>query len=141
LTIAIFTRNGRFQQMQKIKSYKKPFVSTGEIILFGETILYWIFSSWLNPIAGVLLSILILQGIIGNAKSGAITAILFLALNLYMALAWISEFNEHRAAGFSFNHELGLIAVVLVAGTIASIRMLEKWMDRMKTNPRPRIVT
>lgn len=68
-----------------------------ESYLICATIYYWILTANLfNPIAISLLVVLILQVIIKNKILGLIVSSIFILLNLYMALALISELSEFK---------------------------------------------
>lgn len=72
-----------------------------EIYLLLATIFYWTQTSTLfNPVAIVLISVLVYQMVFKKLTTGLIIASLFILLNLYMVLALfseLSEFPEHNA--------------------------------------------
>jgi hypothetical protein len=113
--------------MNKIK---KLLSWTPEVFLITETIFYWLSSSYLNPIAMALLTILIILLIYKNRTLGFITSALFLLLNLYMFLAVASE--GHKFPSMTDKEETMLIvtATMIGIGVIASTLMLITWAYR-----------
>lgn len=74
---------------------KQLFFLVPEIYLLIATIYYWTLTANLfNPIAIALIVILIFQLTSKNSISGLIISSLFIALNLYLVLALISELSE-----------------------------------------------
>lgn len=100
---------------------------TPEVLLIGETLLYWFYSSPLNPIVFILLAILSFVFAFKNKIHGFVTAILFLLLNLYMCLALFSELNEFPSWTGAVTKLLLAGGTMLGVGVLASISMAIKW--------------
>jgi hypothetical protein len=115
----------------KFKSIKNIIPVLPELYLILAVAFYWIStSSKLNPIAIILLVVLIYQIIKRNKVLGLITATLFLVMNAYMILALFSELSEFQ----EFNSSAQQLAIVgflyLCFNIIVATIMLIKYINK-----------
>jgi hypothetical protein len=98
-----------------------------ESCLFLSVVFYWVSTSLINPIAIVLLALLITLFVSKSRWLGLILSFLFLILSLYMVLALISEMQDFIKFD---NRSITLITVgftFLTLNIIVSAMMLKKW--------------
>jgi len=106
-------------------------LSSPELYLIGATVYYWILTSNLfNPIAIALLVILVLQLIYKKGTTGLIIASLFIALNLYMVLALISELAEFSEPNQNATKLLIFGTLFLGLNIFAGVFMFRKYLIR-----------
>lgn len=105
-----------------MKNSKRLLLMLPEILLIAAVIFYWIYSGMrFNPVAIVLLIILIIQIILRNKILGLIIPGFFIVAGLYMLMALKSEVSEFPV----FNAEAGklmgvgliyFISVIFISG-------------------------
>ncbi|WP_144374474.1 hypothetical protein [Winogradskyella sp. PG-2] len=103
---------------------------TPELFILGSIIYYWIASSWLNPIAVVLLLIISFQIFKQKITSGIIITIIFIILNLYMVLALISELSEFESVTTNFKVMLLFGGIYLGLNLLLGFLMLIKYLKK-----------
>ncbi|MCB0446743.1 MAG: hypothetical protein KDD03_04385 [Gelidibacter sp.] len=100
-----------------------------EIYLIGATIYYWtLTASTFNPVAIILLLILIYQVIYKTIVTGLIIASLLILLSFYMILALISELSEFTEANEDYKKLLMFGTLFLGFNLIAGAIMLWKYL-------------
>ena len=97
-------------------------VASGDTDRLGDT------STLLNPVAIVLLLVLLFQIIFKKTASGLIIGSIFLLLNLYMVLALISELSEFDVVNQGFINLLTFGSIFLGLNIIVSFLMLFKYL-------------
>jgi len=105
-----------------------------EYLLIGAVLFYWFSSgSFVNPLAWILIAVLVLQSILENRILGLLIPSLLMLLSFYMCLAVISEFNEFP----NFSQEAAILLFTglgLFVGIMAlSVMMMAKYLLQ-KTN-------
>ncbi|MDH7448183.1 hypothetical protein [Aquimarina sp. 2201CG14-23] len=104
-----------------------------EIYLICATLYYWFLTSNLfNPIAIILLTILVYQTIYKKLTIGLIIASLFIVLNLYMVLALISELSEFPESNENFMKLLIFGTLFLGINLIVAVYMFWKYVKKTK---------
>jgi hypothetical protein len=77
---------------------KEVFKITPELYLLAASVYYWtLTSNAINPIALVLIAFLLYQLISKNTTTGLLISVVFIALNLFLVLALLSELSEFTA--------------------------------------------
>ena len=110
---------------------KEPLSSSPEIYLITATIYYWTLTSNLfNPIAIILLVVLIYQLISKNKSLGLIIAGVFIILNIFMVLALISELSEFSTASQSAVNLLLVGSLFLGLNVTVASFMFLKYIKR-----------
>lgn len=78
-----------------MKNFKQILLKLPEYLLMAAVMFYWVSAGMvINPVAIVLIVILILQIIFKNRTIGLVIPIVLIMTCLYMLMALISEFNE-----------------------------------------------
>lgn len=115
----------------KYKSLKSILNVLPELYLILAVIYYWILtSSLINPIAIILLLVLVYQLYSKKQILGIIIASIFVFLNCYMVLALLSELSEFS----EFNNQAQQLAIVgflyigfnIIVGSIMLIKYINK---------------
>ena len=100
-----------------------------EIYLIGATLYYWFLTAnVLNPVAIVLLLVLVYQIITKNSISGLIISALFILLNVYMVLALISELSEFQQTNNQYWQLLTIGSLFLGINILVSGVMFIKYI-------------
>jgi len=99
-----------------------------EVYLIAATIYYWTLTSNLfNPIAIILLLVLIGQVIFQNEIAGIIISSIFIVLNLYLVLALLSELSEFLELNLAFIKMLLIGSLFIGFNLIAGGFMMKKY--------------
>ena len=108
--------------------YIKPlFYWMPELYLILATIFYWVSTATLlNPIAFILLVLIVSQLIFNKKGIGIFLASLLIILNLYMFLALFSELSEFSAFTVSAQKLLFIGSGFLILNLFMSIKLLLK---------------
>ena len=108
--------------------YIKPlFYWMPELYLILATIFYWVSTATLlNPIAFILLVLIVSQLIFNKKGIGIFLASLLIILNLYMFLALFSELSEFSAFTVSAQKLLFIGSGFLILNLVMSIKLLLK---------------
>jgi hypothetical protein len=101
-----------------------------ELFILGSVIYYWMASSWLNPIALVLMLVIGFQIFKQKIVSGILIAIVFILLNLYMVLALISELLEFKSVTTNFKIMLLFGSLYLGLNLFLGFLMLIKYLKK-----------
>ena len=111
--------------------YIKPlFYSMPELYLILATIFYWVSTATLlNPIAFILLVLIVSQLIFNKKGIGIFLASLLIILNLYMFLALFSELSEFSAFTVSAQKLLFIGSGFLILNLFMSIKLLLKHIN------------
>lgn len=121
-----------------MKNLKHALTRTPELYLVITCIYYWtLTASALNPIAIILIIALILQVLFKNKISGIVISVFFIILNLFMVLAFLSEFYEFP----SLNADAKRLAIFgslylglnLIIATIMLIKYLRLKASQVQT--------
>jgi len=106
-----------------------------EIYLLLATIYYWtLTANPLNPIAITLTSILIFQLTSKNFITGLLISSLFIALNLYLILALISELSEFTIRNNDWNNLLIVGSLFIGFNLLAGAFMFYKYIGNKIIN-------
>ena len=108
-----------------------------EVGLIAETLFYWVSSSLLNPIAILLLLLLISLLIFKNRTLAIVLAILFIGLNSYMCLALVSDLVKVTSWTDKTTRMLLIVGTMLGTGLAAAIAMLNKWTRKLPASVQP----
>lgn len=114
-----------------MEKFKKVLFRLPEYYLIAAALLYWFTPPLnVNPIATGLVAVLVLQAIFKNRMTGLIIASLFLAINLFMLLALISEFNEFPSFTADAGALLGVGLLLFLINVGMAILMIYKYTQQ-----------
>ncbi|WP_405576709.1 hypothetical protein [Winogradskyella sp. Asnod2-B02-A] len=110
----------------------KPLIP--ELFLIVSVIYYWILTSnLLNPFAIGLLAILIYLVISKKETLGLVISVVFIALNLFLVIALISELSEFEVANQNYNNLIIFGSLYLGLNLFLAGFMFYKYL-KLKTN-------
>lgn len=110
----------------KFSKYK-PIIP--ELFLMISVIYYWILTANLiNPIAIILLGVLIYQTISKKAISGLLISSIFIFLNLFLVMALISELSEFDSITQNYNNLLIFGSIYLGLNLLVGSVMFYKYL-------------
>ncbi|RED42701.1 hypothetical protein DFQ10_108108 [Winogradskyella eximia] len=113
-------------------SQLKPLIP--ELFLMVSVLYYWVLTlNLLNPIAMGLLAILIYLIISKKATLGLVISVVFIALNLFLVLALISELSEFEVINQNYNNLIIFGSLYLGLNLILAGFMFYKYL-KLKTN-------
>lgn len=101
-----------------------------EYVLLTSVLFYWISSSLSNPIAIVLLVVIVLQLIFKNKMAGFFIGMSLLMFTVYMFMALFSELNELPEFDSSATRLLVIGTLYLSVTLTASIMLIVKSLKR-----------
>lgn len=101
-----------------------------EYVLLTSVLFYWISSSLSNPIAIVLLVVIVLQLIFKNKMAGFFIGMSLLMFTVYMFMALFSELNEFPEFDSSATRLLVIGTLYLSVTLTASIMLIVKSLKR-----------
>jgi hypothetical protein len=108
---------------------KELIALTPEFYLILATLYYWILTANLfNPIAILLLLVLLFQLIYKKFASGIIIASIFILINLYMVFALLSELSEFTEPSENYNKLLIFGSLFLGLNLIFGVFMFWKYL-------------
>ncbi|PBQ34647.1 hypothetical protein CNR22_23680 [Sphingobacteriaceae bacterium] len=118
----------------------KPFLRIiPEIILILIVIFYWQDAGLRNPVAPVLMGLLLMQLLLRRKTSGLIVSCIFLFLSLWMVLACLSdamkiEEMNHKAWTFLF-FGIGFLSLLGISSTLMFVKYVnQKELKNLQTN-------
>jgi len=102
-----------------------------ELYLIAATLYYWSLTAHLlNPVAITLLCIIVFQLVFKKTISGLFISGLFIALNLYLVLALISELSEFTLKNKDYYNLLIIGSLFLGINIIAGSFMFWKYIKK-----------
>lgn len=106
--------------------------SMPEILLITETCFYWYYTSLWNPVAIILLVVLLSVFFFKNSFLILGVSILFFIVNMLMYLALLSELKDLTEGIDTAQRMLIVGGIMLVTGLIGSASLLIKWGLRQR---------
>ncbi len=105
-----------------------------ELFLMASVIYYWTLTSNLfNPIAVILLVVLVYQTISKNSIPGMLISSIFIVLNLFLVLALLSELSEFEVINQNYTDLLLFGSLYLSINLLVGGLMFFKYL-RLKIN-------